>query len=87
MSAPRYEIRSINDLLQFDEDAFLRLLPDLALWHKMMREAVAIGAEPVAMIWVDDGKEGQFNRIDMIDPESGEVTRITGPAYEGDRND
>ena len=87
MSAPQYEIRSINDLLQFDDEQFARMLPDLVLWHRMMRDIMELGAEPEAMAWIDDGKPGQLHSMDLILKRSGEVRRITGPAYEEDRND
>ncbi len=52
------EIRSITDLLQFDKEQLLRLLPDLIAWHSFGRVMQEDGAEMQAMLWTDDGRPG-----------------------------
>lgn len=87
MGEKQYRLQSINDLLQFDQEQLLRLLPDLISWHKVMRDVVSYGAEPVGMMWVDDGKPGQVHSVEIRVKETGQVLTVKGEAWSEPEND
>lgn len=63
-----YHIKTLEDLLDLDDEQLMRLLPDLVLWHRRSRQYLQNMAEAfkkigqpmpkheAAVIWVDDGK-------------------------------
>ncbi|ABM32917.1 hypothetical protein QRO08_09655 [Paracidovorax citrulli] len=74
--AEQYEIRSINDLLQFDDEQFARLLPDLVVWRIYARCAVQEGAQSIGFTWVDDGAVGECTQVKLQIKETGEWVTV-----------
>ena len=72
----QYEIRSINDLLQFDDQQFARLLIDLVAWRGYARLAVQEGAQSIGFDWVDDGASGECTAVNLQIKETGEWVTV-----------
>lgn len=74
-----YEIRSITDLLQFDREQLLRLLPDLIAWHSFGRAIQGDDAEMQAMLWTDDGRPGVIDEVILMVKETDEKICVKVP--------
>lgn len=77
-----HRLTAMTDILKLDAEQFGRFLPDLAAWWHVCRDLNDMGAEPTAMVWVDDGRPGEIHRLDVTIKETGAQYTIPGPAWE-----
>jgi hypothetical protein len=54
---------------------FERFLPDFCTWFHAAKTMQALGGTVVNMTWIDDGKVGEWNHVDIRTPD-GQVERV-----------
>ena len=77
-----HRLSAMTDILKLDAEQFGRFLPDLAAWWYLCRDLKDLGAEPTAMVWVDDGKPGEIHSVDLTVKGTGELITFPGPAWD-----
>lgn len=58
-------ITTVREIAQLTPEEFKRFLPDLAAWHVIAHDAEKIGMQAQGMVWLDDGKPGSIEHIDL----------------------
>lgn len=76
-----HRLTAMTDILKLDAEQFQRFLPDLAAWWELCRDLEGLGAEPTAMVWVDDGRPGEIHGVELTIRETGEQYMVPGPAW------
>jgi len=76
-------IKTASDIAALTADEFVRFVPDLILWHRCMREVVAVAgdaaSEGCGILWTDDGVN-ELTHIQLTDAGTGEAhTYSLGP--------
>jgi len=83
MTDKEHRFIAVKDLLSLSSEEFVRFLPDLIVWHGFCRD-LAGGVEGVEigpLVWLDDGRAGEFHSFEMTIKETGEKFITPGPAY------
>lgn len=72
-------IKTTSDIAALTADEFERFIPDLILWHRCMREVVAVAGDAAhdgcGILWTDDGVN-ELTEIQFIDAGTGHTKTI-----------
>ena len=82
-TAPRERrFERFAELAELSTKEFVRFIPDFIAWFAFAKEMQAAGAEPTAMIWVDDGRSGEISHANITIKETGETRTVYMPGFE-----
>lgn len=69
----------LTDLLALSPQEFDRFLPDLMAWFAFSKIIHDSGGEVERMLWIDDGRPGELDRVEVTDKATGETQVIPMP--------
>ena len=70
------------EIMDLTPDEFDRFLPDFVAWFTFGKEMQAVGAEVTGLSWVDDGRMGEINSVELTVKETGVTTLHYMPGFE-----
>ncbi|WP_140838140.1 hypothetical protein [Variovorax guangxiensis] len=70
------------DLMVLSREEFERFLPDLVAWFDFGKGMQALGAEVQGLTWLDDGRSGELNSVELTIKETGAKRLVHMPGFE-----